>query len=76
MFSFTSYLISIFPTQESNPGLPHCRCLLYHLSHQGSPWQANALRTMCPSVGKIVRAFTAIVQRRHYQMVNLLLMGW
>ena len=24
----------IFPTQESNPGLPHCRQTLYHLSHQ------------------------------------------
>ena len=27
----------IFPTQGSNPGLPHCRQLLYHLSQQGSP---------------------------------------
>ena len=25
------------PTQESNPGLSHCRQMLYHLSHQGSP---------------------------------------
>ena len=24
----------IFPTQRSNPGLPHCRQTLYHLSHQ------------------------------------------
>ena len=30
-------LQGIFPTQGSNPGLPHCRQLLYHLSHQGSP---------------------------------------
>ena len=27
----------IFPTQGSNPGLPHCRQTLYRLSHQGSP---------------------------------------
>ena len=27
----------IFLTQGSNPGLPHCRQILYHLSHQGSP---------------------------------------
>ena len=27
----------IFPTQGSNPGFPHCRWILYHLSHQGSP---------------------------------------
>ena len=26
-----------FPTQGSNPGLLHCRWILYHLSHQGSP---------------------------------------
>ena len=24
------------PTQGSNPGVPHCRQILYHLSHQGS----------------------------------------
>ena len=28
----------IFPTQESNPGLPHCRQILYCLSRQGSPF--------------------------------------
>ena len=31
-----SLLQGIFPTQGSNPGLPHCRQILYHLSHQGS----------------------------------------
>ena len=30
-------LQGIFPTQGLNPGLPHCRQILYHLSHQGSP---------------------------------------
>ena len=30
-------LHDIFPTQGSNPGLPHCRQFLYQLSHQGSP---------------------------------------
>ena len=28
----------ISPTQGSNPGILHSRCILYHLSHQGSPW--------------------------------------
>ena len=28
-------LQGIFPTQGSNPGLPHRRRILYHLSHQG-----------------------------------------
>ena len=27
----------IFPTEGSNPGLPHCRQTIYCLSHQGSP---------------------------------------
>ena len=30
-------LQGIFPTQGSNPGLWHCRQILYCLSHQGSP---------------------------------------
>ena len=33
-----SLLQGIFPTQGWNPGLPHCRWILYQLSHQGSPW--------------------------------------
>ena len=32
-----SPLQGIFPTKGSNPGLPHCRQILYQLSHQGSP---------------------------------------
>ena len=31
-----SLLQGIFPTQGSNPGLPHCRWILYQLSHKGS----------------------------------------
>ena len=30
-------LRGIFPTQGPNPGLPHCRQILYWLSHQGNP---------------------------------------
>ena len=32
-----SLLQGIFLTQRSNPDLPHCRQILYHLSHQGRP---------------------------------------
>ena len=32
-----SLLQGIFPTQGSDPGLLHCRQILYQLSHQGSP---------------------------------------
>ena len=48
-----SPLQGIFPTQGSNPGLPHCRWILYQLRHQGSPkgrekrLQPEALRSLC-----------------------------
>ena len=32
-----SLLQGIFPTQGSNPGLPHCKWILSQLSHKGSP---------------------------------------
>ena len=32
-----SLLQGIFPTQEFNQGLLHCRRILYQLSYQGSP---------------------------------------
>ena len=32
-----SLLQGVFPTQESNRGLLHCRQILYQLSFQGSP---------------------------------------
>ena len=43
-----SLLQRIFLTQGSNPGLPHCRWILYQLSHQGSPlfykcWQMHRI---------------------------------
>ena len=34
-------LQGIFLTQGSNPGLPHCRQMLYPLSHEGSPKNKN-----------------------------------
>ena len=52
----------IFPTQGSNPGLPHCGHFLYQLSHQGRPrilewvacpfsrgssWPRNQTRVSC-----------------------------
>ena len=32
-------LQGIFPTQGSNPGVPHCRWILYQLSHKGTQIQ-------------------------------------
>ena len=57
-----SLLQGIFPTQGLNPGLPHCRQILYQLSHKGSPrilewvaypfssgssWPRNSTRIPC-----------------------------
>ena len=36
-----SLLQGIFPTQESSPGLLHCRQILYYLSYQGSPLRSG-----------------------------------
>ena len=48
-----SFLQGIFPTQGSNPGLPHCRWILYQLSHKGSPriWSGslNHLQRVFPT---------------------------
>ena len=50
-----SLLQGIFATQGLNPGLQHCRRILYQLSHKGSPrileWVANAFssRSSWPS---------------------------
>ena len=44
-----SLLQGIFPNQGLNPSLPHCRQILYQLSHQGSPrileWVAYAFNS-------------------------------
>ena len=59
-------LQGIFPTQGSNPGLLHCRWVLYQLSHKGSPrilewvaypfssgssWSRNWARVSCIAGG-------------------------
>ena len=49
-------LQGIFPTQGSNPGLPHCRQILYHLSHQRD-WQWG--RNEIVSVMRIAKTLAA-----------------
>ena len=39
-----SLLQEIFPTQGSNPGLLHCRQILFQLSHRGSPYKLGSLQ--------------------------------
>ena len=46
-----SLLPGISPTQGSNPGLPHCRWILYQLSHKWNlrilEWVANPFASRC-----------------------------
>ena len=44
-----SLLQGIFLTQELNPGLPHCRLILYQLSQEGSPFIAKPLFKYSPN---------------------------
>ena len=48
-----SLLQQIFPTQGSNPGLPHCRWMLHQLSHQRSPICANPTNIMKGTVNAL-----------------------
>ena len=47
--SSLSLLQGIFPTQGSNPGLLHCRQVLYQLNYEGSPirkYQFNSVQSL------------------------------
>ena len=46
-----SLLQGIFPTQGSNPGLLHCRQILYQLSYQGGPViKFSSVAQSCPTL--------------------------
>ena len=46
-----AFLQGIFPTQGSNPGLLHCRQILYWLSHERSPSKYTEVTKRCIGVG-------------------------
>ena len=52
-----SLLQGIFPTQRSNPGLPHCRQILYQQSHKGTK---NAKQTYQTRVVVIIAKIAAV----------------
>ena len=55
-----SLLQGIFPTQGSNPDLPHCRQILYQLSHQGSPWILEWVAYLFSSKSSWPRSWTRV----------------
>ena len=81
-------LQEIFPTQGSNPDLPHCRWILNHLSHQGSPltleWVAYPFsrgsspprdwtRVSCNADGFFISLVTRKAWEWYYIVSNLLI---
>ena len=81
-------LQGIFPTQGLNPDLPHCRWILYWLSHQGLGavkkwWTGNFLVVQWLGLGTF--AVRAVVQSLvgelkfhvlHGHEIRWLLLGW
>ena len=61
-------------TQGSNPGLPQCRRILYHLSHQGSPrileWVAYRTMVSCIAGGFFTSWTTREVQVKNQYLLN------
>ena len=60
-----SLLQGTFPTQGSNPGLPHCRWILYYLGYQGSPmlmskFQISSISLLMRSLQKYNNAINII----------------
>ena len=73
-----AHLQWIFPIQGSNPGLLHCRRILYHLSHQGSPEPMNKLMLFIFKEKKRASIFYAnpfpftdnLLQRSVYEIIT------
>ena len=83
-----SLLQGIFPTQGSNPGFPHCRWILYQLSHKGSPrilewvaypfssgssWPRNWTRVSCIAGGFLTNWVISKAQKSHKTKLKKLL---
>ena len=74
-----SFLQGIFLTQGSNPGLLHCKQILYHLSHQGSP--TNSISDEKFQLFKKfqlffkLKSFILCLQRRQWHPTPVLLPG-
>jgi len=67
-----SLLQGIFPTHGLNPGLLHCRQILYQLSHQESPSMAKMIiKTRQNCVLKFLLNFRAFVRLEGFPSIAL-----
>ena len=65
---YHSLFQGIFPTQESKPGLLHCRQILYLLSHQRSPcYNCVCLSEECYCVVLVSLFHTFLLPNQLYQ---------
>ena len=79
-------LQGIFPTHGLNPGLPHCRQILYYLSHKGSlrilewvaypfsggsSWPRNWTRVSCIAGGFFTSWATGEAHKQAYVVTKL-----
>ena len=63
-----SLLQGIFSTQGWNPGLPHCRQVLYHLNHQGRPDYILNKQNQ-PLLLNTNNTITCALYTRHYSFI-------
>ena len=66
-------LQGIFPIQGLNPGLPHCRRILYHLNHQESLCKVYFQIKMPPT---LVQKQNRLFWENHQLASNKCLHGW
>ena len=66
-----SLLQRLFLTQGSNPVLLHCRQILYHLSHQGSPFTINSNNSPhLPAPWKTIQLFSFVLMQLRQPSVH------
>ena len=68
-----SLLQGIFPTQGSNPGLPHCGWIPYQLNHKGSPRIKDLLQRifLTQELNRVLLSCRQILYQMNYQGMAL-----
>ena len=67
----------IFPTQESNQGLLHCRQILYQLSYQGNPKMKVKVAQSCPTLCDLMYyTVHGVLQAKILEWVAFSLLQW
>ena len=75
---FHTLLQGMVPTQESNPGLLHCRKILYQLGHQGNiyPWYGFQVeKSMAPHSSTLAWKIPWTEERGRLQSMRSLRVG-